>query len=129
MLHAWIPRRLYTDALHPARQIRGALTRAIWFAEGFPQYLAFVGMGRAGLCPTKEIMFMLARRFVVPLFANKPATARSMADRSLRLGSGDHDEWSYGFAQGALFAMWLDGKLRITRSDLDGLPEAMRALY
>src|SRR6185503_6006325 len=60
MLHAWIPRRLYTDALHPARQILGTPSGTIWFAEGFPQYLAFVGMARAQVPQTKFVLFQLA---------------------------------------------------------------------
>lgn len=128
MLHAWIPRRLYTDALQPMRQLRGRPTRAIWFAEGFAQYLAFVGMAKAGVAETPVVLQMLARRFATPYTKMAPETRRSMTERSLELSTGKHDEWFFGFAEGALLAMWLDEQLRAQKPDGDGLPGAMRAL-
>jgi predicted metalloprotease with PDZ domain len=105
MLHAWIPRTLYTDALRPLRQLRGEPTQAIWFAEGFPQYLTFVGMAKAGVAETQVILEMLARRFAVPYTTKAPETRRSMTERSLELCTGRHDEWFFAFSEGALLAM------------------------
>lgn len=111
MLHAWLPRRLYTDRLAPVRQLEGETTACLWLAEGLPQYLAFVALGRAPAAPTDVVLAMMGRRFVAPYVAAGERAARPMAELSLELSTGHHDDWVLGFAEGGLLSLWLEERL------------------
>jgi predicted metalloprotease with PDZ domain len=129
MLHAWLPRQLYTDALQPLRQARGEPTGAIWFAEGFPQYLAFVGLARSEGVPTPVALDYLWKRFATNYSQAIPKTPRSMIARSRWLCTHDQDDWAYAFSEGALLAMWLDELLRKQAPERGGLPEVICTLH
>jgi len=111
MLHAWLPRRLFTDRLRPDRQLEGAPTAAIWFAEGFAQYLALVGLARTGAFGREDALARMQLRFGRPVREAAPGEPISLAALSLRLCGGDHAHWAYEYGAGALLAAWIDQRL------------------
>jgi predicted metalloprotease with PDZ domain len=127
LLHAWIPRRLFTDRLDPWRQLEGEPSGFVWFAEGFAQYLAFVGLARTGALSPVDALRMMAARFAIPLQENIPPTPVTMTGLSRVLCEGDHSHWRYNYALGGLLALWLD--LKLHDSGRPGLPEAMLRLF
>lgn len=111
VLHAWLPRRLFTDRLDPWRQLEGDTSGFVWFAEGFAQYLAFVGLARAGAVPRERVLEMLVSRFAGPAQHDMPAAPASLTALSEAIGSGDHALWRNHYALGGLFALQLDQEL------------------
>lgn len=130
LLHAWMPRRLYTDRLNPGRLLRGEGEPSgfIWFAEGFPQYATYVGLARTGAVAPEKLLEMMARRFAAPYLEAAPPEARSMVEHSRILARGEHEHWRYGFASGGLLALWLDETLRARGDGSVGIPEVLARL-
>lgn len=128
MLHAWIPRRLYTASLHPRAQLEAAPTAHIWFAEGFAQYLAYVAIARAGAIGRDEVLRMMARRFVRPYENLAPPEPISLEDHSRRICAGDHEHWSWQYGAGGLLALHIDQLMRSRDDGARGLPEAFAEL-
>jgi predicted metalloprotease with PDZ domain len=128
VLHAWIPRRLYTRSLRPEAQLASTPTPHVWLAEGFEQYLAFVGAARSGAIPREAVLRHLARRFARPYEQDAPPAAISMHDHSLQICHGDHDHWAWQYGAGGLLALLLDERMRETGDGTRGLPEALAGL-
>jgi predicted metalloprotease with PDZ domain len=129
LLHAWLPRRLFTDRLDPRRQLEGEASEFIGFAEGFAQYLAFVGLARAGALEPQVALERLQRRFVPPYLENAPPEPRSITAHSLALSRGEKAHWGYGYAQGGLLALWLEEKLLACDPPRASLSVVLRRLH
>ena len=128
ILHAWIPRRLYTASLRPRAQMAATPTPHVWLAEGFEQYLAFVGVARAGVLERDVVLRMIVRRFATPYAENAPPEPVALAEHSLRICGGDHGHWAFHYGAGGLLALLIDQRMRAVGDGRRGLPEALAEL-
>ena len=132
-LHTLIPRRLYSDRLHPDRQIAAEPTELIWFAEGLVQYLACLALARSfqarGQRGVDIALRVVANRFAATYLDGGPPGSPSLAEHSLALCAGDHTHWRWHFAAGGLIALWLDATMRSGENGQRGLLEALLDLY
>jgi len=129
VFHTWIPRRLFTDRLDPFRLLEGEPSEFVWFAEGFAQYLAFVGLAKAGVFEPKTALERLEQRFVPPYRENAPPEPRSMTAHSRALSAGEKTHWRYGYAQGGLLALWLEEKLHAMGPDSPSLSQVLWRIF
>jgi predicted metalloprotease with PDZ domain len=127
-LHSWLPRRVYTDRLAPMRQLDGEVSGFVWFAEGFAQYLAFVGLARSGAVPLATVQRMLARRFGLPYAAGVDGARSSLIELSEAVCRGDHERWTFGYAAGGLLALAIDQRLRARAAGAEGLADVLSSL-
>lgn len=126
-LHAWVPRRLYTDQLHPIRQLNAEVSQFLWFAEGFPQYLAVCALAKSKGVDRKTALTLFAERFA-KVYADRPHQSRMAPSRlSEVLCQGDHRYLDVQYATGALLALWMDSELRRETPER-GLVEVLRDL-
>eukprot|EP00162_Nutomonas_longa_P011069 comp20325_c0_seq2/m.40568 comp20325_c0_seq2/g.40568 ORF comp20325_c0_seq2/g.40568 comp20325_c0_seq2/m.40568 type:complete len:535 (-) comp20325_c0_seq2:48-1652(-) len=127
----WAPRNLYiASSLAPLSQLAQQQSSFIFFAEGFDQYLAFVGLARTKQIPLTTVLLALARRFATPYLKHAPpGPTPSMASMSIRQYT-DQTYWFYHFSSGALLALLIDSMFCAVGSGFTGysLAEAMRDL-
>ena len=101
----------------------------IFFAEGFVQYLAFVGLARSGGVDTETALRLLSERFARFYEKEAPPEPRSLINESRRICAGDSTNWMWNFSAGGLAALWIDEQLRARSPGAPGMLEAMLALY
>lgn len=128
VVHAWIPRRLYTASLHPEAQLEATHTPHVWLAEGVAQYLAFVALARSGAESRDDVLLRLARRFARPYLSAAPSTPTSLEDHSRTICGGDHDTWAWQYGAGGLLALQIDQRMRARGDGARGLPDALAEL-
>jgi predicted metalloprotease with PDZ domain len=133
-VHAWIPKRAYSQGYYPFTWELAPVLDTIWFSEGFPQYAAIEAIAD-GLSENEGRLYrenLLQMRFrssieEAPLFIQQMSTLQLSRVASTRY-SEDFRTGSNVFSRGGLMAAEMDELIRTKSRGAKRLRDGLRHL-